>query len=486
MKRFAAALLLIMNVVVTLTAQQNTFKMIFSGPSYDEGVAAFRTSSKGYLIVGNTSSYGHGGSDVWVIALDSNANFQWQKTYGGQGDEQAVKAVITKNDEIIITGKTTSYNNTVNFFILHLTATGVPLLLKNYGGSDWDFAESAAVFNDSIYLICGKTFNGPDAGYYNAFLTAISQNGDTLFTKYSGANPQQEYTDIKIRPDNKIIVCGNYLNTSQESDSGFVRCMDSAGNILWNSVVHTNTRNGLISLAASSDSGAIAVGYHYDPGETFRRPLSVRFTKTGGLKWIHPETTNADSYFSSIDTIGNQWLTIGGMTTEFSYHGDKDMYLARFTSGGWFNKTRLCSGEKDETIKSFSFYGFDSTYLGIGPTKSFNAPMSGILVVQTNWDIRFDTTTNLIIVSGFSNNHKPINIKIYPTPVTDILTIETENNKGGKTEIIIRDLSGKAVLRRSLTGNGVHKLNLSGLATGVYVAEILTPDNRIPVKIVKR
>jgi len=480
-------LYLTISLISVFGYSQKTFKMIFTGPGYDNGVAAFRTSDKGYLIVGNTASYGHGGMDVWVISLDSNADFQWQKTYGGSGNEEATKAIITPSDELIITGNTTSsFPSTVNIFVLRLSKTGVPSLMQTYGGQDWDFANSLTLQNDSTILICGKTFNGPDAGNYNPFVSAITILGDTLWTSYAGAGGEEENTDIIAGEDNKIYLVGSSLLPDFSVDTSFVKCLDSLGNLLWQSNLSGYPRGQLASMIFTNDSNITATGFLMD-STNFRKPFLVKIQRDGNWIWFRNGAQSSDANFSYIEEEPSGKLVIGGMTTAFSLAG-QDMYNATFSADGWFFDGSNCGGYKDDFSVMNSYYEFDSTYLAIGTTKSYHAPMSGILLVQMNATMNYDTTTRMVVVSSLKNiEKKPLVVDVYPNPTIDFIHLKFDSPSIEKGIIRILDINGKEVLNQAFSNfSQVVKLDISQFASGIYILYFESKSYKFNTKISKQ
>ncbi len=73
------------------------------------------------------------------------------------------------------------------------------------------------------------------------------------------------------------------------------------------------------------------------------------------------------------------------------------------------------------------------------------------------------------------------NLKLYPNPVTDILNLSLPNETLEHIKII--DSTGKMVFEQS---NNLQQLNVSNLATGMYLLQIKTSNGAISKKIIKK
>jgi len=58
------------------------FAAAYDGGEAEVGFSVKETPDGGYVLAGNTNSYGAGGLDFWVLKTDSLGRIEWQKTYG--------------------------------------------------------------------------------------------------------------------------------------------------------------------------------------------------------------------------------------------------------------------------------------------------------------------------------------------------------------------------------------------------------------------
>jgi hypothetical protein len=93
------------------------------------------TQDGGYLIVGATVSFGAGGADVYVLKLDKNGNKQWEKTFGGAKDDWANVVIQTQDGGYLIVGETKSFGaGGADVYVLKLDKNGKKQWEKTFGG----------------------------------------------------------------------------------------------------------------------------------------------------------------------------------------------------------------------------------------------------------------------------------------------------------------------------------------------------------------
>jgi len=81
----------------------------YGGTSYDWTRSVQQTSDGGYIVAGYTTSFGASARDIFLIKTDANGNIQWAKTYGGTSDDWAFSVQQTSDGGYILAGETRSF-----------------------------------------------------------------------------------------------------------------------------------------------------------------------------------------------------------------------------------------------------------------------------------------------------------------------------------------------------------------------------------------
>ncbi len=170
-----------MYIIKTNSVGDTLFTNVIGGTSYDYGDCAIQTLDSNYAVLGNTLSFGAGGSyDASIIKLNALGHIIWAKTYGGTGDEKAGNLVQTSNGSFVFTGFTNSAGSGgYDIFLIKTNSNGDTLWTKTYGGPQADYGNSVAITSDKGYIISGLTqsFGG------GACLLKTDSMGNLLWSK---------------------------------------------------------------------------------------------------------------------------------------------------------------------------------------------------------------------------------------------------------------------------------------------------------------
>ena len=83
----------------------------FGGNDYDRAVSFEQLADGSFVILGNTFSFGAGGSDYYLIKTDVDGNVLWTNTFGTNQNEVAVSLLATQDGGFIVSGERETNNS---------------------------------------------------------------------------------------------------------------------------------------------------------------------------------------------------------------------------------------------------------------------------------------------------------------------------------------------------------------------------------------
>jgi predicted secreted protein len=150
----------------------------YGGTSVDCAYALVQTSGGGYALVGITNSFGAGSWDFWLVKADSLGNAQWNKTYGGTTDDYANDLVQTSDGGYVLTGETGSFGaGGGDSWLVKTDSAGNMMWNKTYGGINTDGAYALVQTGDGGYALAGYT-RSYGAGNSDFWLVKTDANGN--------------------------------------------------------------------------------------------------------------------------------------------------------------------------------------------------------------------------------------------------------------------------------------------------------------------
>jgi PGF-CTERM protein len=160
----------------------------FGGPYWDDAKSVQQTSDGGYILAGSTMSYGAGAYDFWLVKTDSNGNKEWNKIFGGPYWDVAYSVQQTSDGGYILAGWTMSYGaGPIDAWLVKTDSNGNEEWNKTFGGPGEDAAHSVQQTSDGGYILAGWTeLKGAGAGD----VWVIKLEGDTAASTEKGTIPE--------------------------------------------------------------------------------------------------------------------------------------------------------------------------------------------------------------------------------------------------------------------------------------------------------
>jgi len=105
----------------------------YGGTAWEVARSVIQVSDGGYILAGQTESFGAGGRDFWLVKTDADGNMEWNKTYGGTGSDLAF-SVVDSDGSYALAGRTNSFGaGTADFWLVKVDSSGNHEWNKNIG-----------------------------------------------------------------------------------------------------------------------------------------------------------------------------------------------------------------------------------------------------------------------------------------------------------------------------------------------------------------
>lgn len=462
------------------------------GNGFDLLQSIKNTKDGGFILAGTSSSGNSfqkkeeckGLSDFWVIKLDASGTEQWQRTIGGNGQDELLCAFQTKDGGYILGGSSGSSpssisNNTIDkknsasaktdlyskseksrgnmdYWIVKLDRQGVIEWQKTYGGEYADLLRSMEQTSDNGYILAGystspisgdKTEANNGSGDY--WIVKLNDSGEIEWQRTYGAEGDDQPYVIHQTADGRYIAGGNSNSTGALTSLGgivgsgtdfWVLRLDTEGGVLWSKTFDFGKADILTSLVENNDHTYLIGGH--TKTETRQSVIGDLAKKAG----IGKEKDGINDYTAlKIDDKGEElWSKTVGSNGE-----DILRKLVETRDGGY-----LMAGTSNAAS-----------------SKDKNSNIGG----NDFWVVKLKDKTKIEKIKA--------SIEAIPNPaVTYTNVIVGYDFKEGTATVV--DILGRTLQHFSINSRTV-PVNLSGYAEGIYIIKIQTDVKTESVKVIK-
>jgi len=392
-------------VVASNPPPDTEWAQTFGGTGSDDAYSVQQTTDGGYIVAGTTSSYGAGASDFYLVKTDASGDMEWYSTFGGSNVDCAQSVQQTTDGGYIILGETRSYGSgAYDFYLVKTDASGDMEWYSTFGGSDYDYPQSVRQTADGGYIMTGFTMSYASVNA-DVYLVKADASGNMEWQQTYGANNDNLGYSVRQTTDGGYIVGGQTANYSADWYGVYLVKTDSLGNMEWDSTFSGDDYDDAYSVQQTVDGGYIIAGVTWSYGAGGGDFYLVKTDASGNMEWQKTIGGIDDEYAESVWQTTDGGYIVAGDTWSFGAGGE-DVYLVKVSP--WVNTlvganvtvslesgsvtfpdvqesgvtTMTTSTENPVDPTPSDFYVIEGNFIEITTTANY----SGLITVGINYD----------------------------------------------------------------------------------------------------
>jgi len=449
----------------------------YGGDSADVAYSVIATSEGRFLLAGCTSSFGHGEQDVYLVETDSVGDTLWTRAYGESGNDEVYCLHQTSDGGYILVGNTYSYGNGI--FLIKTDNLGDTSWTRVYEATHSISARSGQQTTDEGYVVAGYVRASAGA-LREMFLMKTDSMGDSLWTHTYGGSADRAAFDVHQTSDRGYVLVGfNPFYGAAEIDIYLVKT-DSMGNRQWTRSYGGPGEDYAVSVRQTGDSGYIIAGStEYLIADIY----VIKTDSLGDTLWTRTYGGPVGESASSIRQTSDGGYIIAGMTTSFGAV-NSDMYLVKINAQGDTLWTLVHAGEGIDYVTSLDVTT-DGGYIVAGFTRPEYFDPPDAWLVKTGPDT---SSTHAPSIEWVSHPKDFVLHPAYPNPFNPVTTISFDMPFQSKVSMNIYNILGErvAVLVNGYAAPGNHQLrwDAGDSPSGIYFVRMETREFQQTAKVV--
>ena len=355
---------------------------------------------------------------------------EWQKKYGGSGNDTAASIKQTTDGGYILTGTTSSNDIDItnnhggfDYSVIKITNNGLIEWKKTLGGSLNDFPQDIIQTNDSGFIVVGYSSSSDfdlssNSGEEDIWIVKMNNTGVVEWKKTIGGSFYDLGMKIYQTADNGYIIGGN--SRSQDGDiipshiegDFLVLKLSESGDIVWQNSFGGSSHDYLANIEKTIDGGYLLCGHTSSTDGDVQQNNGlhdywiVKISDNGNLIWEKAyggsQTDVAldakELNDGTIMVIGYSFSNDGQITNS---HGGCELWMVKLDSLGNMIWQKSIGGSKSDNGVKIITNNSDSSFIVLGATNSTDGNVTAIVhpsyyFAHDSWIFKSDFNGNIL------------------------------------------------------------------------------------------
>lgn len=301
-----------------------------------------QTADGGLIVIGTTKSTdghasdGHGKKDILLTKVDALGRIEWNKCYGGHGNDRGLAVIQTAEGGYLIggesgsnTGNMTEHRGGLDGWVAKLDAYGMVEKEKSLGGRGNEAVHLLSEIEPGRYLVITTTTSTDGdikdpLGAKDVWMACLSKNFDFVWTRSYGGSDFDDIHGLYRNHRGEYLLAGTTfsedgdldLTTNHGLGDSWLFQITSDGNLAWSQTYGGAKSEGGNAVTQCPDRGYLLVG-----------------TSNSKDKLVPVNKGLYDGWIVRTDSLGRKlWsCTFGGEDFEYLYDAiaiDDGNYMA--------------------------------------------------------------------------------------------------------------------------------------------------------------
>ncbi len=344
------------------------------GPNAVEGPIA--TNSKPFPADFDKTQPCRGGNDYWIIKLNAKGAEEWQKTFGGTGQDDLLSISPTRDGGYIIGGTSASENNgdkksksrgNMDYWVIKLDSKGTEQWQKSFGGKYADLLRAIQPTADGGYILGGYSNSpeSPDKALGNIgksggdyWVIKLNDKGEIQWQQIMGGDKDDQLFALKQTYDKGYIIAGNSNSGTTGSKSATNRNgtdfwlikLDENGQRSWQETYDFGKVDILTSIVENDDHTYLIGGYAQSEGtkddEGTNDYIALKISEKGEKLWDRTVGSNGQDILRRVIETRDGGYLMAGTSNPEAVNYNNPQNKSQKIAGGMQTGSNIAAADK--------------------------------------------------------------------------------------------------------------------------------------------